>query len=95
MLPGLLGNPTPKSYTSYTFRRTGATWLAEAGVSLAILKIAGGWRSNTVAEHYINESTLTKRKIGDALATGEYLEENVNPNIIAVVPDTMVWCCFP
>jgi hypothetical protein len=61
-----LGKTNPKEYTGHCYRRTGATILANSGLSLLELKQAGGWRSSTVAEGYINESDASKRKIGDA-----------------------------
>jgi hypothetical protein len=61
-----LGKTNAKEYTGHCYRRTGATILANSGVSLLELKQAGGWRSSTVAEGYINESDVSKRKIADA-----------------------------
>jgi len=58
----------PKKYTSHGMRRTGATFLANAGISLPLLKNAGGWKSSTCAEGYIAESTTTKRKIGEMMS---------------------------
>ena len=44
------------SLTSHSFRRSGATQLANSGISLINLKKAGRWRSSTVAEGYIERS---------------------------------------
>lgn len=56
-----------KKYTSHSFRRTGATLLAEAGCTVLQLKEAGGWSSSTVAEHYVAESKHTKLCIAHRL----------------------------
>ena len=44
------------SLTSHSFRRSGATKLADSGISLINLKKAGRWRSSTVSEGYIERS---------------------------------------
>jgi len=74
-------------YTSHCFRRTAATLLAESGASLPIMKIAGGWKSSTVAEGYIQKSDHTKRKIADRMGlidgdeTAEHeIDENEQPS---------------
>jgi len=54
-------------FTAHGFRRSGATLLANAGISLPMLKIAGGWKSTTVAEGYIADCSTTKRKIGEMM----------------------------
>ncbi len=52
-----------KRYTGHSFRRTGATILAEAGCTLLQLKEAGGWNSSNVAESYIAASNRSKLAI--------------------------------
>lgn len=52
-----------KLFTGHSFRRSGATILAESGCSVLQLKEAGGWNSSTVAEHYIAESRHNKLAI--------------------------------
>lgn len=53
----------PHSYTGHTFRRTSATLLADSGADITTLKRHGGWKSNTVAERYIEDSINNKKKI--------------------------------
>ncbi|XP_011859053.1 PREDICTED: uncharacterized protein LOC105556569, partial [Vollenhovia emeryi] len=55
--------PDPQSYTGHTFRRTSATLLADSGADIITLKRHGGWKSNTVAEGYIEDSFNNKKKI--------------------------------
>lgn len=53
----------PQLYTGHCFRRTSATLLADSGADLTTLKRHGGWKSNTVAEGYIEDSIENKSKI--------------------------------
>lgn len=43
-------------YTGHSFRRTSATTAADSGISLLNLKRLGGWKSDSVAESYIDNS---------------------------------------
>ena len=51
----------PELYTGHTFRRTSATLLADTGASLLTIKRHGGWKSNSVAEGYIENSINNKK----------------------------------
>ena len=62
-----LSLPDPKEYTSHAYRRTGATWLANGGGSSFQIKLAGGWKSLTVAEHYVENSTVQKDDVANSL----------------------------
>lgn len=50
-------------YTGHCLRRTSATLLAEAGASFETLKMHGKWKSDSVAEGYIEESVCSKNKV--------------------------------
>ena len=54
----------PHLYTGHAFRRSSATILVDAGGDITTLKRHGGWKSNTVAEAYIEESLTNKKAIG-------------------------------
>lgn len=58
----------PYLYTGHSFRRTSATLLADAGADLLTLKRHGGWRSDSAAQGYVQDSVNNKRKIGDLIA---------------------------
>lgn len=60
-----------KKYTAHCWRRTGATFIAESGSSLQQLKIAGGWKSSTIAEQYIDKSLRMKRSIGESISISD------------------------
>ena len=62
-------------YTSHSFRRTSATLLVDAGADITTLKRHGGWKSNSVAEGYIENSINNKRKVG------QQIEESVTRNL--------------
>lgn len=60
----------PEKYTGHCFRRTSATLLADSGANLTTLKRHGGWKSDQVAEGYIEESIEQKAKITDLITEG-------------------------
>ncbi|XP_066585872.1 tyrosine recombinase XerC-like [Prorops nasuta] len=64
----------PELYTGHTFRRTSATILADAGANITTIKRHGGWRSDSVAEGYIEESIGNKRKIGNIINSAMNLQ---------------------
>lgn len=48
-----LNLPDVDTYTGHCFRKTSATLLVEGGADITTLKRHGGWKSNSVAESYI------------------------------------------
>lgn len=58
-----LNLPDPKTYTGHCFRRTAATLLSDSGASVQMLKQLGGWRSESVALGYVENSMHVKEKI--------------------------------
>lgn len=52
-------------FTGHSFRRSSATLAANAGADITTLKRLGGWKSDKVANSYVEESLLTKRKIAN------------------------------
>jgi hypothetical protein len=78
----------PKGYTSHCFRRSGATMLAESGASLPVMKIAGSWKSSSVAEGYIAQSVLTKRSIAEAIDILDEKDENPS-KVVKVANETI------
>lgn len=64
-----LGLDEPKNFTGHAFRRTAATFAAEAGIDMMNLKRLGGWKSDTVAQGYIAESDAGRKKRASALRT--------------------------
>ncbi|KAK5638962.1 hypothetical protein RI129_013257, partial [Pyrocoelia pectoralis] len=63
-----------KDYTGHSFRRTSATLLANSGSDVLSLKRHGGWKSNTVAEGYVGDSSPIKSMRLTAFPTEEPLK---------------------
>lgn len=59
--------PNPELYTGHSFRRSSATLLANSGEGLTDIKRLGGWKSSTVAEGYIEESTSYKKGLSNKI----------------------------
>lgn len=59
----------PESYTGHSFRRTSATLLADAGADMLTIKRHGGWKSDTVAAGYVEESMHSKKKIAKNISS--------------------------
>lgn len=59
---------SPSGYSGHCWRRTAATILAEADVSVIQLKLAGGWKSDQVCQRYIEETKSEKLQIASRLS---------------------------
>lgn len=55
--------PNPELYTGHSFRRSSATFLANAGENIIGIKQIGGWKSTSVAEQYIEDSVANKQRL--------------------------------
>lgn len=55
--------PHPEMYTSHSLRRTGATLLAEQGISTEALRQYGGWKNATTAQVYIDTTVTNKKRL--------------------------------
>lgn len=69
-----LALPDADSYTGHSFRRTSATLLADSGADILTLKRHGGWRSDTVAESYVEDSIQNKANISAKITQAINLE---------------------
>jgi len=58
----------PDIFTGHTWRRTSATIVANSGLSLLELKQHGRWKSDCVAQGYVENSDVAKEKAASALA---------------------------
>ncbi|KAL7292822.1 hypothetical protein TKK_0013648 [Trichogramma kaykai] len=63
MIAEFLGLQNPKAYTGHCFRRTAATLLSESGANMQMIKQMGRWRSDLIAQGYIENSLLNKQLI--------------------------------
>ena len=60
--------PNANDFTGHAFRRSAATILANQGAGLVLIKQAGGWRSDSVAQRYIAESDVPKKEIANLIS---------------------------
>jgi len=58
-----LGKDDFESYTTHSYRRTGATMLATMGASNEELRLMGDWISPQVASHYVQDADVNKERI--------------------------------
>ena len=58
-------------YTPHCLRRTGATMMAEGGASVMNLKSYGMWKSDRVAQEYVEKSALNKDFLARTLKIGK------------------------
>lgn len=70
MIAEYLKLPNADKFTGHCFRRSAATILAESGGDTRSLKQLGGWRSDTVAESYVENSLQNKIKIAQSISGG-------------------------
>lgn len=54
------GDPHPEKYTGHCFRRTAVTLLLESGASSIQVKHFGKWRSESIAQGYIEDTMLNR-----------------------------------
>ncbi|KAF2903751.1 hypothetical protein ILUMI_02427, partial [Ignelater luminosus] len=91
-----LSLPNPDHYTGHAFRRSSASLLVDSGGDLIQLKKHGGWKSNAVAEGYVDESVQNKMDCANKIFTGgqsfrntsnpaSFSANNINDNVLSVV----------
>jgi integrase len=82
----------PGGYTGHSFRRSSATSAADGGISLINLKRFGGWRSDSVASSYVDDSVVAAVDAANCLAlTKCQNEKSFNPSPINhLSPDSRV-----
>ena len=62
-----LNLPDAACYTGHSLRRTAATWLANEGFTTLQMQKFGRWKSPTVAQGYVDDSTVAKRDFAEAI----------------------------
>lgn len=73
--------PNATLYTGHCFRRTSTTLLADSGADILKIKQHGGWKSNTVAEGYVENSIENKQRIASRILGGSSVENTqINTN---------------
>ena len=83
----LLEKPNADKFTGHLLRKTATTLLVDAGVTRENLKQFGRWKSDMVAEGYIDESMVDKESLTCAIQKGEVAptcsNRNFNVSVIA------------
>ena len=70
-------------YTGHCFRRTAATLLSESGASMQMVKQLGRWRSDIIAQGYIEDSLHNRQMIFDGIT--QNMSKTVRP-LQSVIP---------
>lgn len=83
MIAQMIGLPNCALFTGHCFRRSSATLLADSGANILKIKQHGGWKSNSVAEGYV-ENSIENKKIISCNILGETSNtNNISRNITA------------
>ena len=59
--------PSRYEITGHAFRRTSATILANSGANMERIKRIGAWKSDKIAEGYVENSLAYKRETSDLI----------------------------
>ena len=70
-IASFLGLTNSEMYTGHCFRRTSASLSANAGVDVSVLKRNEGWKSNSIAEKYVEESFEGKNEVALMIQGGK------------------------
>lgn len=77
-----------KLYTSHSMRRSGATGMAEGGVSFLDLKNYGNWASDSAAQGYVDQSIAKKMDTAQKLSYGTGENEAQDSNVLRNIGTT-------
>lgn len=70
------------NYTGHSFRRSGSTFVVESGGDMMMLKNAGGWKSDKIAQSYVEYSKFSRQKVANLISNSlipQPLKENLQP----------------
>ena len=81
LIANKLGLADPDKYTGASFRRTGATLLANNGESLIRIKKWGRWSSDTVAQRYVAKSSTAKLSVANNMLPGDQQVPILSPPV--------------
>lgn len=83
MIATYLNLDNSKKYTGHSFRRTSATLLSESGANMQQIKQLGRWRSDIIAQGYVENSLHNRTIIYEGIVHNS--RENNNRNDLQVV----------
>ena len=79
-----LNLPNADQYTSHSFRVSGATAMVNSGATMLQLKSAGNWKSDHSAQHYFQNSDVSRQNTAKKLRLDDnqsiYSSNNSNLN---------------
>ena len=75
-----LGLQNLNRYTGHCFRRTGTTLLANSGANMTMIKQFGVWKSDNVAQEYIENSMLNRKNIFEAVTFASKIQVHNRPS---------------
>lgn len=78
--------PNPDSYTSHSLRRTGATLLAEGGITTEALRQYGGWKNAGTAQMYIESTERNKKRLAEAVLDSSSPTKKITPAPAPALP---------
>jgi len=79
-----LGLQAPEMNTGHCFRRSSATMLANSGSNTTNIKKHGGWKSTSVAQSYIEDSIVNKKKIAENILQKTYKQQTEMDSVVKV-----------
>lgn len=78
-----LGLENLEQYIGHTFRRGASSLLAKSNISKINLKRLGRWKSDSVAQRYIDESKANKQNISETISVSPSSEQTTTANNIS------------
>lgn len=75
--------PNADSYTGHCFRRTPAKLASDSGATMQMIKQLGRWRSDAIAEAYIENSLYNRQLIYNKVTQHQYISNSCNPQFNA------------
>ncbi|XP_015127125.1 uncharacterized protein LOC107048471 [Diachasma alloeum] len=81
-----LNLPNPEKYTGHSFRRSGATVAAEAGLDFLSLKKLGGWSSSKTPEGYVEKTDVIRNKISTKITNAIQIKRPASATVTRTLP---------
>lgn len=84
-IASFLNLPNSHRYTGHCFRRTSATLLSDSGANVQMLKQLGRWRSDIIAQGYVENSMNNRQMIYNAVIQNATTDPESRPSTSAGV----------
>lgn len=73
--------PNPQRFTGHCFRRTSATLLSDSGANMQMIKQLGRWRSDVIAQGYVENSMHNRQMIFNGVIQKPHKNVDIKPSI--------------